>query len=113
MSQTVTSLPAVDLGTRNASACQADAIDSSFRPVLLAVLGLGALWLIVGSILTLIASIKFHGPNFLADQAWLTYGRVRPPERMPWSMDFVCQPAWGWRCGCSGGLERPCSPRAR
>jgi cytochrome c oxidase cbb3-type subunit 1 len=26
----------------------------------------------------LIASIKFHAPGFLADSAWLTYGRVRP-----------------------------------
>ncbi len=38
----------------------------------------GAAWLVVGSAFTLIASIKFHAPGFLADSAWLTYGRVHP-----------------------------------
>jgi cytochrome c oxidase cbb3-type subunit I len=33
---------------------------------------------VVGSAFALVASIKFHSPNFLADSAWLTYGRVRP-----------------------------------
>ncbi len=37
-----------------------------------------AVWLVVSSILALISSIKFHSPAFLADSAWLTYGRVRP-----------------------------------
>jgi cytochrome c oxidase cbb3-type subunit 1 len=37
-----------------------------------------AKWLVIGSIFGLIASIKFHSPNFLADCSWLTYGRVRP-----------------------------------
>ena len=34
-------------------------------------------WLVVSSVLGLIASIKFHSPEFLADSAWLTYGRVQ------------------------------------
>ena len=37
-----------------------------------------AVWLVIGSAFALIASIKFHAPGFLADFAWLTYGRVRP-----------------------------------
>jgi cytochrome c oxidase cbb3-type subunit I len=37
-----------------------------------------AVWLLVASVFGLIASIKFHAPGFLADSAWLTYGRVRP-----------------------------------
>jgi cytochrome c oxidase cbb3-type subunit 1 len=37
-----------------------------------------ATWLLVASAFGLIASIKFHAPGFLADCAWLTYGRVRP-----------------------------------
>lgn len=36
----------------------------------------GGIWLLMGSVLGLLASIKFHSPNFLADCAWLTYGRV-------------------------------------
>lgn len=38
--------------------------------------GLG--WLLVGSVLAFLASFKMHSPWFLADQAWLTFGRVRP-----------------------------------
>ena len=37
-----------------------------------------AVWLVIGSAFALVASIKFHAPGFLADCAWLTYGRVRP-----------------------------------
>src|SRR5207249_5995035 len=37
-----------------------------------------AVWLVVGSVFALISTLKFHNPNFLADAAWLTYGRVRP-----------------------------------
>ena len=36
------------------------------------------MWLLIASVFGLIASIKFHAPGFLADPAWLTYGRVRP-----------------------------------
>ena len=38
----------------------------------------GAAWLIVGSALALLASIKMHTPVFLDDVEWLTFGRVRP-----------------------------------
>ena len=37
-----------------------------------------AIWAVAGSAFALIASIKFHQPNFLADCSCLTYGRVRP-----------------------------------
>lgn len=58
------------------TAARPEAIDASCRaPVLLLFLG-AALWLAFGAVLALIASIKFHGPNFLADVPWLTYGRV-------------------------------------
>jgi len=54
------------------------AIEASCRlPLVVLFLG-AAVWLLVGSMLGLIASIKFHTPAFLADLAWLTYGRVRP-----------------------------------
>lgn len=35
-------------------------------------------WLLAGSALALIASIKLHSPTFLAEQDWLNFGRVRP-----------------------------------
>lgn len=37
-----------------------------------------AIWLFVSSLLALIASLKFHSPNLLANSAWLTYGRIYP-----------------------------------
>lgn len=61
-------LPAVALAESDAS-CR--------LPLLLLFLG-AACWLLLGSAFALIASIKFHSPGFLADSAWLTYGRVRP-----------------------------------
>ena len=45
---------------------------------LLALFGGAAFWLVVGSVLAMIASIKFHAPDFLAACPWLTYGRVQP-----------------------------------
>ena len=54
------------------------AIDASCRPPLIALFLSAAVWLLIGSAFGLIASIKFHAPEFLADCGWLTYGRVRP-----------------------------------
>src|SRR6266446_239683 len=53
-------------------------INDSCRMPLLVMFVSAAVWLVIGSVFGLIASIKFHLPNFLADCAWLTYGRVRP-----------------------------------
>src|SRR5277367_3197138 len=53
-------------------------IDASCRVPLLVLFGGAALWLVVGSLLGLIASIKFHAPQFLADCPCLTYGHVQP-----------------------------------
>ena len=53
-------------------------IDVSCRVPLLVLFLSAAVWLLIGSVLALIASIKFHSPDFLAQSAWLTYGRVRP-----------------------------------
>ena len=35
------------------------------------------LWLVVGSLAGLISSIKLHEPDWLTNQAWLTFGRIR------------------------------------
>ena len=53
-------------------------IDASCRLPLVVLFLCAAVWLVIGSAFTLIASLKFHAPGFLADCAWLTYGRVRP-----------------------------------
>jgi cytochrome c oxidase cbb3-type subunit 1 len=49
-------------------------------------------WLVASSVFALIASIKFHSPNFLADIGWLTYGRVRPASNHTLLYGF-CVPA--------------------
>ena len=36
------------------------------------------IWLLIGSLLALVASLKFQFPDWLAQQPWLTFGRVRP-----------------------------------
>ncbi|WP_222615303.1 cbb3-type cytochrome c oxidase subunit I [Persicimonas caeni] len=54
------------------------AIDRSARGPVLLFFVTGVLWLLAGSLLALIASIKLHTPGFLDDAAWLTFGRVRP-----------------------------------
>ena len=53
-------------------------IDASCRGLLLVLFASGAVWLLMSSVLGLLAAIKFHGPGFLAGSAWLTLGRVRP-----------------------------------
>jgi len=75
------SSPATEGGSVPASrlvSSLAPPIDRSCQVPLLALFGGAALWLVVGSVLAMIASIKFHAPDFLADSAWLTYGRVQP-----------------------------------
>jgi cytochrome c oxidase cbb3-type subunit 1 len=53
-------------------------IDASCRVPLLALFGGAAVWLVVGLALGLIASIKFHAPDFLGGCPLLTYGRALP-----------------------------------
>ena len=52
--------------------------DTSSRVPALAFLASAVAWLAVGSAYGLIASLKMHLPEFLADSAVLTFGRVRP-----------------------------------
>jgi len=40
--------------------------------------GGAALWLVVGSLLALVASLTFHMPAQFGDCAWVTYGRIQP-----------------------------------
>jgi cytochrome c oxidase cbb3-type subunit 1 len=52
-------------------------IDASCRLPLLALLVGASIWLVLGTVLAVIASIKFHAPDFLAECPALTYGRVQ------------------------------------
>ncbi|HOX57505.1 MAG TPA: cbb3-type cytochrome c oxidase subunit I [Candidatus Paceibacterota bacterium] len=70
-------------------------IDASCRLPLVWLFLSGALWLVIGSALALVASIKFHAPDFLADPGWLTYGRVRPASVNSMLYGFCLQTGLG------------------
>ena len=53
-------------------------VDRSTRWPVVAFIASGTFWLIIGSLLALIASFKFQFPDWWTQQAWLTFGRVRP-----------------------------------
>ncbi|HEU5396605.1 MAG TPA: cbb3-type cytochrome c oxidase subunit I [Verrucomicrobiae bacterium] len=53
-------------------------LEASCRVALLALFGGAALWLVIGSVFALIASLNFHMPGKFGDCAWLTYGRMWP-----------------------------------
>lgn len=69
MNATGTTSPAADTFS-------ASEIDASCRVPLFTLLVSAAVWVVIASVFGLIASIKFHDPNFLSGCAWLTYGRV-------------------------------------
>ncbi|HEY0844441.1 MAG TPA: cbb3-type cytochrome c oxidase subunit I [Noviherbaspirillum sp.] len=51
--------------------------DKSTAFVTFVFLSCAVVWLIVASVAGLTSSIKLHAPDWLVDQAWLTFGRVR------------------------------------
>jgi cytochrome c oxidase cbb3-type subunit 1 len=53
-------------------------IDASCRVPLLVLFGGAAAWLVIGSLLALVASLTFHMPEKFGDCAWLTYGHLQP-----------------------------------
>jgi cytochrome c oxidase cbb3-type subunit 1 len=54
------------------------AVDASCRVPLLPLLGGAVLWLVVGLVLAIVASLNFHMPGMFANCQYLTYGRVQP-----------------------------------
>jgi cytochrome c oxidase cbb3-type subunit 1 len=53
-------------------------IDASCRLPVGAFIGSGVAWLLIGSALALVTSVKMHTPELLGDWELLTFGRVRP-----------------------------------
>jgi cytochrome c oxidase cbb3-type subunit 1 len=70
-------------------------IDRSCRTPLLLFFTSAILWLCIGTLFALIASIKLHAPSFLSDSAWLTYGRVRPAAMNALVYGFASQAGIG------------------
>ena len=57
---------------------QTNPIDASCRVPLLVLFGGAAAWLVVSSLLALVASLTFHMPEKFGDCSWLTYGHLQP-----------------------------------
>ena len=70
-------------------------VDASCLAPLFVLFSGAALWLVLASLCSLIASIKFHSPDFLAGCAWLTYGRVRAVATDAQTYGFAMQAALG------------------
>ena len=70
-------------------------IDRSCRMPVLILFTAAAAWLGIGAVLGVITAIKAHAPGFLADWAWLTYGRVRPAGVNALIYGFVLQAGLG------------------
>lgn len=75
---TTTSTVSTPVPSRENEAVERALIDSSTRGPVLTFFATALLWLLLSSVLGLIASIKLHSPGFLADLPWLTYGRIYP-----------------------------------
>jgi len=53
-------------------------VDQSSSLVVGVCLTLSVLWLVLASVAGLIASFKLHLPDLWVEQAWITFGRIRP-----------------------------------
>ena len=68
-----------------------EAVDQSCRsPVLFLALGAVA-WLLVYSLLALLAGVQLHAPGMMADSAWLSYGRIQPASQLALQFGFLVQ----------------------
>ena len=70
-------------------------IDASCRVPVLVLFACAAVWLVTASVLALIASLKFHMPQLLADCPWFTYGRLQPMQMNSLIYGFAAQSALG------------------
>lgn len=52
--------------------------DQSSKAAVLTWLSSAVFWLVLGSFYGLMSSTKMHMPEFIADSAWFTFGRIRP-----------------------------------
>jgi cytochrome c oxidase cbb3-type subunit 1 len=80
--------PPISPRDRALSAAERAGIDASCRGPVLFFAGSAVAWLLVGSLLGLLVSVKFHVPYFLTGSPELTHGRLR--------MAHLQSVAYGW-----------------
>jgi len=95
MIATSSSSHTVSPGPRSGSVAPPAEIDASCRVAVMVLLACAAAWLVVASGFGLIASLKFHAPNLLADSPWFTYGRVQPAQVNALIYGFAAQAGLG------------------
>lgn len=61
---------------KTAASQPSSGIEDSCRLPLIALFASGAVWLFLSVLFSLLSSLKFHTPHFLADDAFWTFGRV-------------------------------------
>lgn len=84
-----------DSGSNPPPGLSSAAVDASCRWPVLILFSVATLWLALGGLLGLIASIKAHAPGFMAAPGWLTYGRVRPASSNAIVYGFILQAGLG------------------
>ncbi len=70
-----------------------DAIVVSGRWAFFGMFGGAAFWLTIAGVLGLIAAVKMHAPELLADNAWFTYGRLKAAAAGAFNFGFATQAA--------------------
>ncbi|MBN2505536.1 MAG: cbb3-type cytochrome c oxidase subunit I [Verrucomicrobia bacterium] len=104
MSASATSAATAAAGPAPRDAAAAIAV-SCRGPVVLLVVS-ASVWLVIGGVLGVVASIQLHAPGFLTHNAWLTVGRLRPASMNLWVYGFATQAGLGvlvWLVARLGG----------
>src|SRR6266540_3593236 len=95
MSSTASSAPSVSRAAPAIPPVPPAEIDASCRVPVLFLFACAAIWLVTASVLALIASLKFHMPELLADRPWFTFGRLQPMQMNALIYGFAAQAALG------------------
>ncbi len=88
--------------------CSTAEIDISCRGPVLLLFVSAVLWLVFGSVIALIASIKLHAPAMLAECPWFTYGRLQAVQTDAFLYGFASEAAMGlafWLLSQLGGIR--------
>lgn len=81
-------------------------IDQSTRTTVLLLFTAAVFWLLAGSVLGMLASLKMHWPGLMADWSWLTFGRVRPAHLNTMAYGWASQAGIGVMLWMTARLAR-------
>ncbi|QDU18276.1 cbb3-type cytochrome c oxidase subunit I [Urbifossiella limnaea] len=105
--------PAPTAADRAQAARERAEIDTSCRGPVLYYAASAVFWLLVGTVLAVIASIKLHSPYFLTDSPYLTFGRVRMAHLQAVGVGWSGMSAMAGGCWLMCRLSRATLPYPR